>query len=546
MTINVKEVKVKNFLSYGNAMETNKYEFQNGIDIVLASNGSGKSSLTLDALMYAFYGKPYRKIKLSLLQNTYNTKELEVNVTFSKGNDNYEIQRGMNPQKFLIFKNSSLIDELANVKDYQKMLETDILETSEKTFRNLIVLGGVGITSGFMDMSQSDKEELITNIIDLKLINLILDKVKEKTQKLKTIKTELEYRKDSLYQILMNEKERLTTIKNAMTTNIEKLTTHEEQRLISLKDKHYKTKEALNILTDKVKEKQYNLNNLKNKQEIYNNSIFSCVYCGKDNHTCEYNINEIENDIKHAQEFLQKYEPKIKELTHNLNDNTKELQELQAKEILYINTTEKTKDITQDLLKEIKTEIKLIKTDYDNVTKELQDVKNELDKYNKITDILGKNNIKKFIINQQIPYLNKEVNIFLQKFFSDYSFYFDDKLKDIVLYKDIEQDYNQLSSGQKVRISFALMFAFIKFLENKNTINWNILVLDEVLDSSLDFDGIQSLLQILKNDFNKNIIIISHNQDIKNLDMFSRKVSITRDRFSKITFDSIGYGSNRY
>ena len=121
----------------------------------------------------------------------------------------------------------------------------------------------------------------------------------------------------------------------------------------------------------------------------------------------------------------------------------------------------------------------------------------------------------------------------------NYSFFLDGNLKDRILYKNFEQDYNQLSNGQKIRITFAIMFAFIKFLESKNSIEWNILILDEVLDSALDSDGVEILLNMLQKEFsNKNIIIITHKDDIKNLDIFSRRISITKDKFSSLKVEN--------
>ena len=203
--------------------------------------------------------------------------------------------------------------------------------------------------------------------------------------------------------------------------------------------------------------------------------------------------------------------------------------------------------ISQTILENLKENIRKNKAELDELKENLNEVIAELNKYNEMSEILGKNNIKKFIINQQIPFLNKEINEFLQLFFSDYSFYFNETLKDKVFYKSIEQDYNQLSNGQKIRICFAIMFAFIRFLENKNGTIWNILILDEVLDSALDYEGTEALLKIIQREFtHKNVVIISHNDDIKTLDIFSRKVNITRNKFSKITIEDVSSGSNNF
>ena len=196
--------------------------------------------------------------------------------------------------------------------------------------------------------------------------------------------------------------------------------------------------------------------------------------------------------------------------------------------------------ISEEFVNDIKSNIQKRKLELDNVRADLNSVVSDLNKYLEMSELLGKNNIKKYIINQQIPFLNKEINEFLQLFFTNYSFYFDSQLKDKVFYKSVEQDYNQLSNGQKIRICFSIMFAFIRFLEQKNGTQWNILVLDEALDSSLYAEGIESLLEVIRKEFsNKNIVLVSHNEEIKNMDIFSRKVTITRNNFSSISFESL-------
>ena len=531
MKINVKSVTVRNFLSYGNSENT--YNFEKGIDIIIAPNGAGKSSITLDALMFGFYGKPYRKIKLSSLQNHINNKEMRVNIKFTKNNDEYEIHRGMNPSVFKIFKNGDLIDEYANIKDYQKMLEESIIETSEKTFRNLIVLGGVGITSGFMDLSASEKEDLVSNIIDIKLINLLLEKLKEKIQVLKTQKAELSYKYNLISDVIKNDVERYKTLSenSKQKDNTQEIAQLEDELtkldgiLLEIDDINTK------ILKAESAETKLNkiINDSNNKICIHENSQFSCENCGHINNSSGIDIEEVQKSLKKAQDSLADLSPKI----DKLNAKKDELQTLKS-------DLKSKYGFKKIMLHYGKESIKKRKQELDEVKNNLNSVINDLNKYLEMTDLLGKNNIKKYIINQQIPFLNKEINEFLQLFFTNYSFYFDSQLKDKVFYKNVEQDYNQLSNGQKIRICFSIMFAFIRFLEQKNGTQWNILVLDEALDSSLDAEGIESLLAVILKEFsNKNIVLVSHNEEIKNMDIFNRKVTISKNNFSSISFESL-------
>ena len=545
MRINVKSVSVKNFLSYGNS--NNTYDFENGLDIIIASNGAGKSSITLDALMFGFFGKPYRKIKLGSLQNQINKKDLLVKIIFNKNDDQYEIHRGLNPSIFKIFKNDVLIDELANTRDYQKMLEETIIETSEKTFRNLIVLGGVGITSGFMDLSASEKEELVSNIIDIKLINQLIEKIKEKTQSLKTQKTELSYKVNLISDVLKTDIERYKTLSENNTKE------NHEQEIKELETELTKLSDILTEIDDinsklekaensELKLKQI-INDSNNKISIFKNSKFVCEKCGFENNKSGINYEETQANLTKAQDNLEILKAKIDTLRSKKDDLSVIKNDLKSKEQVLNNLrniSEKNTTISEAFIIDLKESIKTRKAELDALRGELSGVLENLNKYQEMIDLLGKNNIKKYIINQQIPFLNKKINEFLQLFFTNYSFYFDSQLKDKVFFKNIEQDYNQLSNGQKIRICFSIMFAFIKFLEQKNGTQWNILILDEALDSSLDAEGIESLISVILKEFtNKNIVLVSHNDEIKNMDIFNRKVTISKSNFSNITFEKM-------
>ena len=545
MKIGVKSVSVKNFLSYGNS--NNTYDFENGLDIIIASNGAGKSSITLDALMFGFFGKPYRKIKLSSLQNQINKKDLLVKIIFNKNDDQYEIHRGLNPSIFKIFKNGVLIDELANTRDYQKMLEETIIETSEKTFRNLIVLGGVGITSGFMDLSASEKEELVSNIIDIKLINQLIEKIKEKTQSLKTQKTELSYKVNLISDVLKTDIERYKTLSENNTKE------NHEQEIKELENELTKLSDILTEIDDinsklekaensETKLKQI-INDSNNKISIFKNSKFICENCGFENNKSGINYEETQANLAKAQDNLEILKSKIDTLRSKKDDLSVIKNDLKSKEQVLNNLrklSEKNTTISEAFIIDLKESIKTRKAELDSLRGELSGVLENLNKYQEMIDLLGKNNIKKYIINQQIPFLNKKIDEFLQLFFTNYSFYFDSQLKDKVFFKNIEQDYNQLSNGQKIRICFSIMFAFIKFLEQKNGTQWNILILDEALDSSLDAEGIESLISVILKEFtNKNIVLVSHNDEIKNMDIFNRKVTISKSNFSNITFEKM-------
>ena len=213
MHIEVLELKLQNFLSYGRDIEAGTLSFENGIDIITAANGSGKSVI-VDGLCSAFFGRPYRKIKLSSLQNNINSKELRVEVRFRVHSKEYKIVRGMNPSIFEIYENDVLLEEESTIKSYQTMLEENIICTSEEVFRNLIVLGAnIASSKSFLDLSAKEKEEIFNCLIDTKIFQELTDASRRKLNAYKTLNTEYEYKDKLLREFLSSEKTRIEDIK---------------------------------------------------------------------------------------------------------------------------------------------------------------------------------------------------------------------------------------------------------------------------------------------------------------------------------------------
>jgi DNA repair exonuclease SbcCD ATPase subunit len=543
----LKKVKFKNFLSYGNNFT--EIIFKNGLDIVVAKNGQGKSAAFLDTLTFAFFGKPFRKIKLGSLINNKNKKELLVEVEF-KTDKNYKIKRGLKPSIFEIyFKENNewkLIPQDGHSKDYQEKLE-EILGFNEILFKQIVVLGAnISNVKNFMDLSVKEKEEIFQNLTNTFIFNIIVQLAKEKRNFYQTEITNLEFKKNSLKENINNLKNEYAKIEkqneeivknkekkiNEINKEIKNLEILKEKIESKLLIKNDLNKEILQIMTKKeeIQEKINKIQNAKNiletKLELYKNS--EEIKCPKCSHTFkQHNLdfNEIENKIKLLNEKLSEFKKEITPIIEKeklILEKQEKIQKLENK-LSNIN-------ITLNQLKhnkKIYEETKLTKIDY-NYLKEKEKELNDLildinekikikNNYEKIISLIVDGKLKEQILSQQLPILNKYINEYLEKFNVEYNFIIENNLKEKILKRNEEQEFHSLSNGQKQRVVLAILFAFLKIMEY-NGYKINILILDEFLDSSLDEDGIEIIIDILINEFiqKKNIIIITHNPTIIN------------------------------
>jgi len=558
-------------MSYGNSVT--KYNFLNGIDIISGKNGRGKSVL-IDALTYALYGKSYRKTKLNTLVNDINQKELLVEVVFDIDKNKYKIIRGLKPNIFEIYINDNLLQQEASVKDYQLYLEDNILRINEQTFRQLIVLGAnISSTKPFLELPQSEKEEVFHSVINTSIFNQMLEVIKNRIQNKKTIRTESEYKIEILQTSYSSELQNIKKLKEnndefnskhkTRKINLELEITESKQELHKIDTVISKTKKVKKLLDFKVSNSDellkehkdtlkliYHLEHEINSIQRIKNTHNVCLGCENLIKISNVDVNkeqelvfkleltqkdkEIqEEDLKHFEESIRELKQKIlkiksfltnkKNLEHRIQQIQNEFIEMESY-VLH--------EINEDNLDRLHNDI----TD----TKEILDiVTDELNNLDKIKRVLLDKELKGAIIQKQLPVLNKLINEYLEKFSSsEFNMIIDSSFKEKILTsRNVQKEFNQLSNGQKFRLTFSLIFAFLKFIETKNAVQTNILIADEVLDTSLDAEGRDDLLQILYTEFSdKNIVIISHNKDIvQKEELFSRTINIYKEQqFSKI------------
>ena len=576
MHIELKKIQVQNFLSYGQNLEKNLFVFQNGLDIVTATNGSGKSAIFLDALNYGLFGKPFRKIKLQSLQNNINTKELLVSIDLETNSREYTIIRGMNPNRLEIYENGYLLPEESSIKSYQNMLEENILGMTEDVFKSLIAISsGMNSSRCFLDLSNKEKEELFNCLIDTKIFQDMSDITRKHINEHKTFNTEYEYKMKVLSEFLETEKLRIKDLQDynrKITEEKEIDIQNTENRLNELEEKNIKIENALKK-EDSIKEKkdllekdisdfdnnidsdEKHLKEIKEKLLLIKSakkSAIECKECGTINYTIEIDpnliasegsleadksrielgITDMKNKLQEARESLEETKNKLNKISFikkELLKNKEEIEELKNK----IETLK-----NSNVLKIDTSIYKTKKEEYLEVKKDFLLNKEKLEQYQYIYEVVYKSSLRGEVISSQIPLLNKYINDFLEKFsMNNYNIVISKDFKEKIISRNVSTEFSQLSNGQKSRISFAIMFGFLKLMEQRNAITMNLLVLDEVLDSSLDLNGKNEIIEILRQEFTekKDVILITHNSDIKErMELFDREVNITRDRFSKL------------
>lgn len=579
MDIKLNSIKWKNFLSYGD--EYAEYSFSNGIDLINAKNGNGKSTFA-DAVFYAFFGKPFRKIKTSSLINRYTKKKLTTVLEFDVDGVGYKIIRGMKPNIFEIYQNvngeMTIIEEMATTKDYQRFLESDIIQMDDTIFRQLVSQGANNQNSKpFMELSSLEKENLFQVLTDTSIFGHIKEVLKLRKSDKQIVLKENTYKQDILAGSIQSEKLMISQMEKQnedFLTNHKKNIEITKQSIAIYNDnilkytdallKLKKLKEKYDVLSDELattKNEKYALQSEKTKIEselIHINKAeegaISCTKCSTINYLVDVDVSkkdafilrksELEADISNytLEEGIKQEEVnKIKEKLLN-GKRVRDLLEADKTNLIY----------SENKLTELMNinEVKIDYTAFEEKTIEAREIeeylislRSDIDNINTLENLVGGNGIKQEVIKTQIPFVNKHINHFLELFsLVDYKFIIDENFKERILSREDESEFNQLSNGQKSRISFSIMFAFLKLIEERSSVRINLLLLDEVLDSSVDALGREELLDILKSEFSltKNIIIISHNEEVKNrLEVFNRLVHVNIDKFSSLEIEEI-------
>ena len=571
MAIQFQTLKWKNFLSTGNSFTELDFR-EHKTNLIVGHNGAGKSTL-LDALSFALFGKAHRNIGKPQLVNSINNKDCVVEVNFSVAGSTFRIIRGIKPNIFEIYKNGELINQDSHNKEYQKILEANILKLNHKSFHQIVVLGSSSFIP-FMQLPAQHRRDVIEDLLDINVFSKMNQILKEKNSLLKDqikdvgykidlqsnkIDTQKKYIQD-INRINKDLKEQKLAEIDSMRTQMSDLNIENEELRVKINDQN----EVIITTIPKCEKKREELIGYDNKFKSEIKSVVKEAKFFEDNHTCPTCSQDIDEEIK--KEKLSIASTKAKELTSALNKLSIELinteEKLTANRAIMeqVRLWQQKQSANIQVITHIQKSINGQQTDIDNLTDTTSDIskaKDDLDSYvelknsmteDKLTlneqfqynqviaEMLKDTGIKTKIVKQYLPVINKLVNQYLQILDFFVHFNLDESFQESIRSRHRDSfSYDSFSEGEKQRIDLALLFTWRMIAKMKNSVSTNLLILDETFDSSLDYEGVDNLMKIIHElDDDTNVFVISHKGDI--LDgKFARKIEFFKDKnFSKI------------
>ena len=567
-------IKWKNFLSTGDQWSEINFT-DSSSTLIIGANGAGKSTV-LDALCFALFNKPFRKIKRSQLVNSINEKSTKVQLEFTIGKDEYRVFRGIKPNVFELYHNNKLIDQDAAVKDTQKYLEQTILKLNFKSFTQVVILGSSTFVP-FMQLSAPHRREVIEDLLDINIFSnmnaLLKDRVRTANGQNKDCTHMLRLAKEKVesQQKLINS---LTAVNQTRQDEKQLKITQNDTLIKGLEKEREKNKEELDRLQkelDNVDDQRAMISDLESNKAEINAEL---KHAKKDikfletHDECPTCTQIIDDDFKIGRvSMLQTKGAKLAKDFNNLKLEIKDLLEVvkRADDISMqchsVRTDVHNSD--RDILRlekenlQINQELIELQTNTPNIEKETETlvqfnkelgvtekncgkIAETLDEYFIVSNLLKDSGIKSQIIKRYVPIFNNLINKYLHSMDFFVNFTLDENFNEILKsrFRD-EFSYSSFSEGEKQKIDLALLFTWREVARMKNSVATNLLILDEVFDSSLDADGTAELLKILRSFGNdSNVFVISHKGEIL-VDKFLRTLKFEKiNDFSKLSEDS--------
>ena len=545
--IHFKYVRWRNFLSTGNNFTEIQLD-RSSTTLIIGENGAGKSTI-LDALCFGLFGKPFRNINKPQLLNSVNASNCLVEVEFTVGGKDIKVVRGIKPNVFEIYIGGKMYNQDANVRDYQKYLEQQILKLNYRSFTQVVILGSSTFIP-FMQLKSRHRREVVEEILDIQIFSLMNMILKQKLKTIETDYRELEYKESITKEKLVLKKKYIKDIQDNRRKLIEEKTTliaGNEEEIFKKKRKIADLQNDIESMHEKisnaskVEEKFTKLKDiqsqLKEKHRAHNRLI-GFFEKNEDCPTCQQHIDEtfkstminkkkIEvdklskgmNDLKDELDATKAKVSIINEVNKNIQSNNVEI----AKENSSMAQLQKFNATLDAEIKQLQSghvdkkdheEVTVLEEEFESVTKEKSKLR-ESRVYNEaVKSMLTDQGIKTKIIKQYLPIMNKLINTYLTSMEFYVNFTLNENFEETIKsrYRD-DFTYASFSEGEKLRIDLALLFTWRAVAKMKNSANTNLLILDEVFDSSLDGTGTDEFLKILNTLGGENVFVISHKQD---------------------------------
>jgi len=547
--IKFQTIRWKNLLSTGNSFTEIKLDKSTNT-LIVGSNGAGKSTI-LDALCFGLFGKPFRKINKPNLVNSINNSNTVVEVEFAIGKKQYKIIRGIKPNVFEILCNGTLVNQDAKSKDYQDFLEKTILKFNYKSFTQIVILGSASFVP-FMQLSPADRRTIIEELLDIQIFTSMNGLIKERMAGIKDESSKNKYAMELASEKIKMQKQNIDEHKKNNDDEIEKkkseITTNEEyivkiNKDIQLIQKH------IDVLTKKIQDKssvdskskklvqleaklETNIKKVEKDIAFYHNND-NCPTCKQtiDDEFKQVQVNESEAKVSLQKKALQELGTEYNKMQVRLNvilDITKHITEHNNEIVKHNSTLSSINTYVAKLNKEIielgnkkqnlteeNDKLKELKTELASYVKRQEELSIEKHYHEYAASLLKDNGIKTKIIKQYLPIINKLVNKYLKAMDFFVNFNLNENFEETIKSRHRDEfTYSNFSEGEKMRIDLALLFTWRQVAKMKNSTNTNLLILDEVFDSSLDSVGTDEFLKLIHEmGTDTNIFVISHKGD---------------------------------
>ena len=558
------KVRWKNFLSTGNVFSEIDLQ-RSRTNLIVGHNGSGKSTI-LDALTFSLFGKPFRKISKSMLVNSVNEKDTMVEIEFSIGKNSYQVIRGIKPNRFMVYCNGQPWDEDAKAVDQQKNLEQNVLKMNFKSFTQIVVLGSSTFVP-FMRLPGQQRREIIEDILDIQVFSVMNSRLKDKIRENNEEIKDLDYQLHLLEEKIELQKQYMLELKKKTDAEIdkkkEKIKEYQQEEESSLGNIRDLTDQVTNLSTE-MEEYSKSSSKLKKLNTFLIKLNQKLQTCKKeheffeDNHVCPTCTQDLSDEFR--ADKIEEGKTKLDEMNIGYEELQTAIKDEEERNEKFLELTQEvnTKNTT---ITNINYQLMSIRNNIDEISKEIKELegstpdkkaefvklegliedkkvtkkncvvsKKDRDVLQVATTLLKDSGIKTRIIKTYLPTMNKLINQFLQSMDFYVNFTLNENFEETIKsrYRDVFS-YESFSEGEKARIDISLLLTWRSIAKLKNSVDTNLLILDEIFDGSLDQSGTSDLGWILRNfDDNTNVFVISHKTILD--DKFDRTITVNKDK----------------